>query len=177
MRQALFLLFREVGSHECKLPIRTGLLTAIKKTGLTAPDTVVADGKVHRLEVKWIKESERLVILLQTQNRAGYLVAGRICRKTILVPRCTFRQPNSEQFIKYNAEIKLLQEQWDAERVVAQNYPAKEPKEWADAEEPKTILIWIKRVGNYGLKLQGDRLVPIRDHWKVVFSAEDHFKR
>ena len=28
--------------------LEQGLLTAIKKTGLTAPDTVVADGKVHR---------------------------------------------------------------------------------------------------------------------------------
>ena len=31
---------------------RTGFMTAIK-TGLTAPDTVVADGKVHRFKVKW----------------------------------------------------------------------------------------------------------------------------
>ena len=157
--------------------LEQGLLTAIKKTGLTAPDTVVADGKVHRFrsEVGSKNQNGWYILHLNPKPCGIFGCWKNMSEKQFWFPDVPSGQPNSEQFIKYNAEIKLLQEQWDAERVVAQELSSKRAEvEWADAEEPKNHPYLDKKgVGNYGLKLQGDRLlVPLRDQSGNLYSLQ-----
>ena len=148
--------------------LEQGLLTAIKKTGLTAPDNVVADGKVHRFrsEVGSKNQNGWYILHLNPKPCGIFGCWKNMSEKQFWFPERPSGRLKPSDHEKYKVQIKLLQEQWALEKVLVQERSSKRAEvEWADAEESGDHLYLDKKgVGNYGLKLQGDRLlVPLRD--------------
>ena len=97
-------------------------LRAIMNSRLTPPDTVVADGKVHRFrsEVGSKNQNGWYILHLAPKPYGIYGCWKNMSEKQFWFPERPSGKLKPSDHEKYKVEIKLLQEQWALEKVLVQ---------------------------------------------------------
>ena len=150
---------------------------AIKNSGLTPPDKIVADGKLHRFrsEAGSTNKNGWYILHLVPKPCGIFGCWKNIPEKQFWFPERSSAQLNSEESTKFKDEINHLKEQWGLEKERVQIEASKKAgNEWLNAEEPGDhVYLQEKGVGSYGLMVQGDRLlVPLRDLSDKLWSLQ-----
>ena len=102
-------------------------LRAITNSGLTPPDTVVADGKPHRFrsEVGSKNENGWYILHLAPKPCGIFGCWKNMSEKQFWFPERPSGKLKPSDHEKYKVQIKLLQEQWALEKVLVQERSSK----------------------------------------------------